>query len=213
LTGRRGLIRLFTGLALLFAIAGVSVPAAAQPQIMVVGGDAGEAQVSDNGEVRHKATGFLYPRQLGDMPLRKVVVYGEADISVDYSLRGGGNGDAWVTFYVYPARSGLGEEADHIEHDIVDNWSATRADRPSPAPASASGAKSGWFTGARENHQVTTGYVVVQRGQWFLMTRFSVPDEAAPDTFKRVDAALADVPWTWLPSAARPPEGRVASAD
>jgi hypothetical protein len=212
LTARRGLVRLFASLALLFLVPGGVGAAAAQPQVLVLGGDAGEVLFADNGEVRHKATGFLYPRQLGDMPQRKVTVYGEADVSVDYTLRGGGNGDAWITFYVYPASITLEEETAHIERDIVENWSATRADRPPPAPVSAPAAKSGWFKGAREGHRVTTGYVVVQRGQWFLMTRFSIPDEAAADTFKRVEAALGDVPWTWLPPPTQRPAGRVASA-
>ncbi|HEX6741252.1 MAG TPA: hypothetical protein VF079_05590 [Sphingomicrobium sp.] len=212
MTGWRGLIRLLASFALLSAVPANSAPAVAPLPVNIFGGDAGEAQVSDEGEVHHRATGFVYPRQLGDMPQRKVAIYGEADVSVDYTLRGGGNGDAWITFYVYPARITLDEEAAHIEHDIVENWLAVRAERPSPAPASAPGARSGWFTGARENHRVTTGYVVVQRGLWFLMTRFSVPDEAAPDAFKRVDAALDDVPWTWLPPAIQRPAGRVASA-
>jgi len=212
LTSRGGLIWLFARLVLLLMVIAGGAPAAAQPQVRVLGGDSSEAHISADGQVRHKATGFLYPQQLGDMPLRKIAIYGEADVSVDYSLRGGGNGDAWITFYLYPARITLDEEAAHIEHDIVETWSATRVDRPAPAPAPALaiGARSGWFKGVRENHRVTTGYVVVQRGEWFLMTRFSVPDEAAPGTFGRVDTALADVPWAWQPP--RQLEGRVASA-
>lgn len=118
-------------LALIFAF--LSIPAAAQtqPKVVVLGSDSSEVDISSEGEVRHKAANFRYPDHIGDMPLRKVVIYGKGDVSVDYTLRGGGNGDAWITFYVYPVRRSFSEEVADIEQNLIKNSSATRiAPRP-----------------------------------------------------------------------------------
>jgi hypothetical protein len=161
---------------------------------VIQGGDAGEAIISADGTVRHRAAHFVFPQQIGDMPLRKVVIYGPADLSVDYSLRGGGNGDAWITFFVYPVGHPSSIEA------------------PAPPPATAADGHSRWFEGQLNGMAIKTGYMLVQRGGWYLESRYTIPDTAGQIGVDRTVRALADVPWTWNSSPAKraeplPPNG------
>jgi hypothetical protein len=194
---------IFGVLSLFVACIALSESAAAQPKIELLGGDAGEIAVSADGTVRHKAANFVFPHQIGDMPLRKVQIYGPADVSVDYTLRGGGNGDAWITLYIYPASHSLNDEVADVEHDLIGKWSATRIAAPPAVSESASDGTSGWFKGNFEGLQATTGYVLVKRGAWFLETRYTIPDAAGQKGTDRTIRALADVPWSWNSSAAK----------
>ena len=46
---------------------------------------------------------YGFPSSIGDMPARKVTVFGPGDVSVQYTVDGGAAGDAWVDLYAYPA--------------------------------------------------------------------------------------------------------------
>jgi hypothetical protein len=179
----------------------LSVPSVAQtqPQVIVQGGDASEVSISDGGVVRHNAAGFVFPQQLGDMPLRKVIIYGKADVSVDYTLRGGGNGDAWISFFVYPVTRSFKDETTDIEQTIMERMAARRIPAPAVPPVAAGDGKSVWFTGKIEVRSFTSGYTLVQRGDWFLETRYSIPAEAGQGGIDRTVKALESVPWDWRP--------------
>ncbi|HEY6047438.1 MAG TPA: hypothetical protein VIV07_00130 [Sphingomicrobium sp.] len=191
--------RLIVALLLLLVFSIPHSAAVAQPTLVVLGGDADQVSISGN-EVRHKAANFLFPEQIGDMPLRKVTIYGSADASVDYTLRGGGNGDAWITFYVYPAQHALAEEVATIQSDLIGAWSATRLPSATALPPSAADGRSGWFKGQYEGKSATTGYIVVQRGHGFLMARYTIPDVAGQEGIERTIRALNAAPWNWTPA-------------
>lgn len=196
----RGVGNVFVAAIVAFGSVALAPPAWSQPAVEVVGGSAGEALVSDDGQVTHNASGFVYPMQLGDMPLRKVKVYGKADASADYSLRGGGNGDAWITFFVYPASGSLQDEVAGVEQALVQNMSASPVSPPAAQPTSLADGRSGWFRGTYQGISLTTGYMIVQRGDWLLKARFTIPDEAGRSGIDRTVTALAAVPWDWKPS-------------
>jgi hypothetical protein len=178
-------------------------PAAAadQPKLVIVGGDANEVLISEQGDVSHKAANFQFPPEIGDMPLRKVVIYGRADVSADYTLRGGGNGDAWITFFVYPAGHPFVDEVADVEKSLTDKWNAARIAPPAQAPAAAADGASGWFEGTFDGLHAKTGYILVQRGSWFLETRCTIPDAAGAEGVERTVRALEFVPWSWRPDA------------
>lgn len=165
-----------------------------QPTVEILGGTADETTVSPDGRAVHRASGFEFPLQLGDMPLRKLKVYGAGDVSADYSLRGGGNGDAWITFFVYPATGSMDEEVAGIEQALIQNMAATPISAPAGLPASFAGGRSGWFNGNLKGTQLTTGYMVVRRGHWLLKARFSIPNQ---EGLSRTIVALTLAPWSW----------------
>ena len=73
-------------------------PLEAQP-VISTDGIKGLEQVfsEDSGwAVRHRASGYRFPERLGDMPRRKIIVFAPDDVSIDYTLRGGGLGDPWL---------------------------------------------------------------------------------------------------------------------
>ena len=186
-------------------------PAFAAPHIEVVGGSASEADVAADETVTHRASGFVYPKQIGDMPLRKIIVYGPGDVSADYTNRGGGNGDAWTTFYVYPAEIGLDDELANIEGAIGERLTGAEVKAPASPPATMRGGRSKWYKGKYGGLDVTTGYAIVQRGDWFLKARFTIPDQAGQEGIDRTVAAVAALPWEWSPSASQARDQKVAA--
>lgn len=194
---------IFGALALFLGSPALPHSVEAQPKIVVLGGNAGEAIISADGTVRHKAANFIFPQQIGDMPLRKVVIYGPADLSVDYSLRGGGNGDVWITFFVYPVGHPMTDEIADIERAFIDKVSGTHMEAPAPSPEMAADGHTRWFKGHLEGMAMTTGYTLVQRAGWFLEARFSIPDAAGQQGIERTVRALAGVPWDWNSSPAK----------
>lgn len=159
--------------------------------------------ISGDGDVRHKAAGFEFPQQIGDMPLRKIVIYGPGDVSGDYTLRGGGNGDVWITFYVYPvAGHSFADEQSAIQQSLVKKWSARPIAAPFATPTAAADGSSGWFEGTFDGLHAKNGYILVERGPWFLEARVTIPDAAGSDALERTDRALHSAPWNWRPPAA-----------
>lgn len=201
MTGGR---RLAARIGAALAIATLSVgPAVAQLQVEIVGGTTAEADQLADGTVRHAESGFTFPVQLGTMPARKIAIYGSGDVSVDYSLRGGGNGDAWVTFYVYPAEGSFDSEAEEVAQLIREHWNATERESPVPPPSSLGDGRVGWFDSQRDDGNFTTGYALAHRGGWSLKARFTIPEEADADAVARIAAALAEAPWGWMPQSPR----------
>ena len=134
------------------------------------------------------------------MPLRKIIVYGKGDVSADYTLLGGGNGDVWISFFVYPATRSFQDEAADIEQTLTDRMVASPIASPAAAPPAARDGRSQWFKGTIDQRSFTTGYTLVQRGDWFLETRYSIPVEAGQVAIDRTVKALDSAPWNWRPS-------------
>jgi len=178
---------------------------AAEPRVIVNGGSADEVEIHGDDSVVHRASGFVFANHIGDMPLRKIQVYGTADASVDYSLRGGGNGDAWITVFVYPAQKQLADEATDIENALIETLHGSRTPSIGELPSTAADGRSGWYKGILDHRKMTSGYIVVRRGDWFVEARATVPDEAGPLGIERTRRALAAIPWHWRPPASPAP--------
>ena len=172
-------------------------PAFAEPTTILQGGSAKEVEVGADDSVVHHASKFLFPSRLGDMPVRKIVVYGPGDVSVDYSLRGGGNGDAWISLFFYPSAHDLTDEAADIEATLIDRLHPSRIPAPRDAPPSAADGRNAWYHGAIGDQQLTSANVVVRRGDWFIEARASIPDAAGSTGIERTLDALDAIPWDW----------------
>ncbi|WP_395623556.1 hypothetical protein [Sphingomonas daechungensis] len=131
------------------------------------------------------------------MPLRGLTVYGPSDASAYYTLGGGGTGDAWITFYVYPATISLAEESAGVEQSLLQILQGRRIDPPAPAPANFHMGRVAWFEGLYKNIDARTGYMLVQRGQWFLKARITVPKKGGPEAMGRALKAIAALQWDW----------------
>lgn len=181
-----------------------------QPTVQVLAGSPDEAIISDDGRATHRDARFRYPDQIGDMPLRKIIIYGDADVSAKYTLRGGGNGDAWISLFVFPGDSGLSIEAKAAEDRLIENMSASKIEPPAPPPPGLRDGRSGWYHGNLKGAPLTTGYMIVQRGRWLIKARFSVPDPAGQAAIDRTVKALTDVPWEWGPQESEEADKEVA---
>lgn len=149
------------------------------------------------GVQRHLSSGYDFPDHLGDMPRRKYRIWAPNDVAVNYTLRGGGNGDPWLDVYVYPAPRPGAEEASGVEASLLDNLhGAPITDQP-PLPLTASDGFSRWFSGDYENRRVTTGYVLVKRGGWYILARGTAPAESGSDGLARLHRAIATIDWAW----------------
>jgi hypothetical protein len=138
---------------------------------------------------------------LGDMPRRKVVAYAPNDVAVQYTLRGGGLGDAWFDLYVYPATLDIGAEAREVESQLIQNLKAQTIEAPAPPPSAASDGTSGWYKGTYGARSMTTAYFLVRRGSWYLKVRASSPDEAGSSGIERLVLAIGQIDWAWNPAA------------
>ena len=134
------------------------------------------------------------------MPLRKIIVYGPGDVSADYTQRGGGNGDVWITFFVYPMGHPFADEDADIQKSLIEKWSATRIPPLGAAPNAASDGTSGWFHGTFQGMQATNSYILVRRDGWFLEARCTIPDVAGSTGIDRAVNALNAIPWSWRPA-------------
>ena len=183
---------------LLLLSLGLCVPGLAQTVVL-------EGQSSDffaeraNGVLVHEASGFKFPASLGEMPRRKRVLYAANNVSVQYTLRGGGNGDAWIDVFVYPATLSLDEEAQNTAAAIMSGVNGKRAAAPLTLPPGAANAKAAWFEGEAGDRRMTTGFVLVRRGDWYIKVRATNPTEGGEGGIKRIQGALSDLPWDWRP--------------
>ncbi len=174
-------------------------PAAAEYPVRIVGGSSEETVEAADGTVRHTASGLIFPSKIGDMPARRIDVYGAGDVSVNYTLSGGGLDDPWIDFFVYRGLASIDEEANEVEQAIQQRWHGlTRAEAPAPLATLRDG-RVAWFKAKADDRSFTTGFALVRRGEWFLKARFSIPDEAAAGTIERTVAALSALPWNWNP--------------
>ncbi len=179
-----------------------AAPAHADPVSTPVADVVDSADVQRDGErFRHLGSGYVFPGSIGDMPARKVTLYGPGDVSVQYTVGGGAAGDAWIDVYVYPADDATIEEtAVDIAAAITDTFTASPTLLPIGMAVRADGIKSGWFDGQLGGSSLKTGYYVVQRGEWLVKIRATMPSPPSQDMLARTAAAIAAVDLGPLPA-------------
>ncbi len=138
-----------------------AAPAHAEPVVTPVVDVVDSADVQRDGErFRHVGSGYVFPSSIGDMPARKVTVFGPGDVSVQYTVNGGAAGDAWVDLYAYPAGDAtIAETADDVAAAITNTFTATPALTPTGMVVRADGLHSGWFDGRLGERSLKTGYM------------------------------------------------------
>jgi hypothetical protein len=170
----------------------------AQPVSTPIGEVVNSAEVRREGDsLRHIPSNYLFPASLGGMPARKLVVYEPGNVSVQYTLRGGANGDGWIDLYVYPKAVGLTEEAAELEALLVEHYHGEAIAPPTGFAHPEGGIASGWYTAKMGDQDYLTHYQLSQHGTWSVKARFSMPRDAAPDVRERAAAALAEGPTRW----------------
>jgi hypothetical protein len=159
--------------------------------------DLGEIDRSTHGFV-HRQSGYVFPAALGDMPARKTYTYGPGDTSLYYALYGGGNGDAWLSLYVYPARSSIEAHSTVIEEALLERMPGTEIDPPYGTPAIPAQAAGKWYDATVDGAAVLAGYRLVRSGDWFIKVRVTVPKSGGQEALDRAGRGLAAVPWSIL---------------
>ncbi len=189
---------------LCFALAALALASAPpllaqqQPVSTPIGEVVDSADVQREGDApRHRASGYLFPVSLAAMPARKLIVYGPGDMSVQYTLNGGANGDGWIDLYVYPKDVQLDEEAAATDDIIREHYQGKRIDPPKDFGAPEYGVASGWYDATIGGKPYLTHYQLAHHGEWAVKVRFSMPADAAPDVRERAAAALAAFPTRW----------------
>lgn len=189
-------LALTAGIALQFV-----VPAHAEPVATPVAEVVDSPDVQRDGErFRHRASGYVFPSSLGDMPARKVTIFSPGDVSVQYTVSGGAAGDAWVDLYVYPADGSLEANAADIAGAIGRTFNATPALAPAGVSVKGSDVRGGWFDGTLGDRSLKTGYYVVKRGNWLVKIRATMPSPPTQDMLARTAAAISAVNMGPLPA-------------
>jgi hypothetical protein len=192
----------FGGLRLLLAAAALAAPGVAAAQTPPVSIPIDEVARSDEvrreGDgYRHLPSNFLFPASLGAMPARKLIVYGPADVSIQYTLKGGAAGDGWIDLYVYRKDVSLAEEAAMTEELILDHYAAKRIVAPTGFAQAVKSAAGGWYDATIGGKPHVTHYQLSHHGEWAVKARFSMPVDAPTDVRDRAAAALASPPTRW----------------
>ncbi len=151
----------------------------------------------------HRSAGYAFPAVLGAMPARKTITFAPQDAEVYYTLKGGANGDAWLSLYVYPARLSLAEEDREVQTALQKNLKGGAVLRPSVFGDVPSGAVDSWYDGEYNGIRVITGYTLVKDGKWFIKVRLSVPSSGGKESMDRAAKALGDVSFTIAKSTER----------
>lgn len=180
------------------AAAPALTPAHAQPVSTPIDAVVDSTEVRREGSaLRHIPSNYLFPASLGGMPARKLIVYEPGNVSVQYTLNGGANGDAWIDLYVYPKMVGLDEEARELESLLLERYRGERIAVPAGFADPAEGVANGWFTAEIGGQPYLTHFQLSQYGKWSVKARFSMPVGAAADVQGRAAAALTDPPTRW----------------
>ena len=202
-------------LGFLLAVSSASGVANAEPLVQTI-----EEHRNDVGEIEkrsadfmHRASGFVFPGALGEMPARKTKTYGPGDAAVYYTYLGGANGDPWIDVYVYPAALEPAAERREVEQALIQNFGAEPAPTPAGLPARPDGAMDGWYRGSLQGSDYLTGYRILLRGDWYIKARITVPAKGGTAAIERAMKGIAAIPWMWeAPSAERNRDGSPAGA-
>lgn len=181
----------------------VAAPVHAEPVVTPVAEVVDSADVQRDGErFRHVGSGYVFPSSIGDMPARKVTIFSPGDVAVQYTVKGGAAGDAWIDVYVYPADGWtIAATAADVASAITKTFAATPALMPEGMAKRADGLHSGWFDGRLGERSLKTGYYVVRRGDWLVKIRATMPSPPTPEMLARTAAAIAVVNLGPLPAA------------
>jgi hypothetical protein len=155
-----------------------------------------------DGTIRHVASGFVFPMKLATLEFEKEHVFSPEDVSARYGQST--LTDPWLDLYIYPAAGTLDTEAAEIGQIIVDHYSATAVAQVRPLPPSAADGRIQWYRGSIQGQEIITGFVLVRRGGWAMKVRMTSPAAAGGDAIERLVAAVAEVPWEWVPVQAPP---------
>lgn len=147
------------------------------------------------GDFVHRASGYVFPGDLGGMPARKTYTYSPGDASVYYTLLGGGNGDPWLSLYVYPATRPIADEIRDIEAAIAQRMPG-QVTRPPNLPPLPAGVAEKWYDATADGEALLTGYRISTSGNWYIKVRLSIPRSGGATAIDRAWKALGAVPWT-----------------
>lgn len=181
--------------------------AAADPIIQTVEkhrNEAGEIDRRGNDFI-HRPSGYVFPSALGDMPARKTVTYDHENSSVYYTLHGGGNGDAWLSLFVYRAHVPWNEEIATVKEALLRQTPNARVLRPSGLPPPPPGAADEWFESTFEGVPMINGYRLVRDGGWYIKVRLTIPKSGGQKALDRAWRALGAVRWAIPPLTALAP--------
>lgn len=180
------------------AVGAIAPAALAQPVVTPIEEVADSVEVRREGDaLRHIPSTYLFPARLGEMPARKLIVYGPGDVSVQYSLRGGANGDGWIDLFVYPKDVAPSEEAAMVDQIIRERLEGEPIAVPEGFQRAKSGVEGGWYRARINDKAVITHFLLSHHGDWAVKARFSMPVDATEEVRKRAAAVLADDPTRW----------------
>lgn len=174
--------------------------ASAAPELSLHGdGQAAEVQIRADDSVRAVQSGFVYPPALGEMPIRKAAVYGPGDVSAYYTRYGGGNGDPFITVFVYPKPMAFGPLVEDVEGAMLSKITDARAIAPpGPLPEGARDGVQKWYSGRYEGlENATNGFIMVERGEWIIKVRATIPTVPTPEKIRVLLTALSAIDWNW----------------
>ena len=182
---------------------GLAAPAAADPIVQSV-----ESHRNDQGEIDrtggglvHRATGYVFPLTLADMPAVNTITYAPGIASVAYGFDTK-DGRVFLALFIYPAEIPLAEDAANVEEALLQNMPGKAIDRPAAAPPPPAAARERWFDSTVGKTEVVTGYRIVQDGKHMIKVRLTMPKAGGQATLDRGWRALAAVRWSIAPPAA-----------
>lgn len=146
----------------------------------------------------HRASGYMFPLVLGELPARKTYVYSADDVSLYYTLKGGGNGDAWLSLYVYASTLSLDEQVEDVAEALSSRMPGVRLSEIPGLPPAPQGAREQWFAATVDNEAVITGFRIVSEGPWTIKVRLTIPKSGGQEALERGWKALDSVPWTMV---------------
>lgn len=167
--------------------------------VQVLGGDAATVKVRGNNEVELLGPKFVFANTYGAMPLRRIDVYANDNVCGYYTRYGGGNGDPFLTLYVYPVEQPFADEVSDTQAALVDNFKATPAVSlltAKPVPDAAFGC----YSGNSNNVPVETCFWLAERDGYYLKVRLTIPNQRTSDATGVAAAALESIPWRWTPA-------------
>lgn len=157
-------------------------------------------QPTADGAQRHLTSGFVFPASLGTLKATGLRAFADDDIMIRYGNAALPSSWGWVDLFIYRSSASLDDEAGEVARVIADNYGATPLQSEASLPASAADGRSGWYRGNIAGRAMTTGFLLVRRGDWRVKARATAYDTAGPEAAERIRQALAAAPWDWSPA-------------
>lgn len=154
----------------------------------------------DDGSFLHKASGFVFPRQLDRLIAARERIYALDNVSVRYGDPSA-SGKPSVELHVYPADGTIEQEAADVSQTIVERFQATPLPDMRTLPATAADGRTRWYS-VKAGGTGITGYVLVRRGGWSIKAQATSPVTAGVPGVEQLFDAIAAVRWNWMPQPA-----------